>query len=189
MVKLPKNIKDKVKNAIFAKADKYGYARRSRNENGRFMDDLVEDPEIGHILKEYMSGERIRTYIKDGILNAYAKEKNKQTLALHDPITIIQQEYNIETVIIQKQGAVTVCRSSDNQMFVISQGTVLKWETALRKVLELVARTPNLCVNKKYPSICLQLAVINEDITEGDITQIKTALAAVSVQVSFCRGE
>jgi hypothetical protein len=47
---LTPDIKTK-KKAIYEKADKFGYASCGRNDSGRFIDDLVNDPEIGGIIK------------------------------------------------------------------------------------------------------------------------------------------
>lgn len=68
---LPKNIQAKVKRAVYKKADEFGYMECGRIESGRFLDILVDDPDVGKIIIEYMPKERVRTYIKDGILNAY----------------------------------------------------------------------------------------------------------------------
>jgi len=184
--------KAKIKRAIFKKADTFGYASCARNDSGRFMDELVEDPEVGGVLKEYMSKEKIRTYIKDGVLNAYTKELTKKVLASASPFETIQQIYSVPSSIIQKSQSksmgVSVSRSDDGRIFVISGGTVLKWETALRKALDLIARQPGLIVNGTTPSICLHLAVINQNITDGEKKHIAAALEAIFVKARFCAG-
>ena len=183
---LPKDVMARIQRAVFQKADEYGYASRGRIENGRFMDDLVDDPEIGGVIKEYVQGGKVRTYIKDGILNAYTKQKTKQVLGSYVPVQIICHTFGVEQAFILKQGDIVVCRASNDCIFIIGKGTVLKWETALRKALEYIARTPGVRADDRYPFICLQLAVINDDITEGDKAQITSALAAVGVRVFFC---
>ena len=183
---LPKDVAARVQKAVFEKADKHCYASRSRVENGLFMDELVDDPEIGGVIKEYVQGGKVRTYIKDGVLNAYTKQITSRILRAADPIQIICRTYGEEQAFVLSRGDIVVCRSSNERVYVIGRGTVLKWETALRKALEYIARTPGVLVDGRYPAICLQLAVINDDITEGDKTQITNALAAVGVKVYFC---
>ena len=78
---LPKNIQAKVKRAVYKKADEFGYMECGRIESGRFLDTLVDDPEVGKVIIEYMPKERVRTYIKDGVLNAYTKAATKRALA------------------------------------------------------------------------------------------------------------
>jgi len=186
MAMLPEKIKKRITAAIFSKADKHGYATRGRVENGQFMDELVDDPDIGQVLREYMPPERVRTYIKDGVLNAYTKTITKRVLKGHDPEQIIRVTYHIESTCIHIRNDISVCSASSKQVYIISRGTVLKWETAMRRALEFIASTPKLSASESYPSICLQLAVINDEITEGDKKHITSALAAIGVCVYFC---
>ena len=184
--------KTAVKKAIYKKADEFNYASRSRSDCGRFMDDLVTDDEVSGVLKNYMAKEKIRTYIKDGVLNAYTKELTKKALKAASPTDTIKQFYNVESSVIQKgkgkDVGLTVSRSVNGRIFVISSGTVLKWETALRKALELIAKEKGLTVNDNTPSVCLHLAVIGQDLTDADKQHINTALAAISVKARFCNG-
>lgn len=184
--------KAKIKKAIFEKADAFGYASSGRNDSGRFMDELVTDPEVGEVLKQYMSTERVRTYIKDGVLNAYSKELTKKALAAFSPTATIQHVYGIQSSVIQKckgkEASVSVSRADNGGIFVISGGTILKWETALRKALEIIARQPGLTIDGNTPSICLQLANASQDLTDGDKKHITDALSAIGVQALFCNG-
>ena len=181
----------RVRNAIFKKADEFGYSSNGRIDNGRFMDELVDDPEIGGILKEYYPKERIRTYIKDSVLNAYAKKIINVALDGTSPTETIQQIYDIPSAVIMqckgKNARVSVSRSEDGRIFVVSGGTVKYWETALKKALELIASKPGLTIDGKTPAICLRLAVpANNSLTVADKNHITTALGAVGVQAIFC---
>jgi hypothetical protein len=104
----------------------------------------------------------------------------------------VRQLFETDTTIIQKQKCngkiVSVCRSSVGEIYVVSEGTVLKWETALRKALEIIAREPGLTVDNVTPTICLQLADVSASITDGDKKHITTALAAISVKARFFSG-
>jgi hypothetical protein len=189
---LPAKTAKQVKEAVYRKADEHGYGARTRADNSAFMDSLVEDPEVGGVLKDLMVKESIRTYIKDGILNAYAKQRGREILSAESATDTVQQLFGVTTYVIQKHRdngkVVSVCRSDDDKIFVVSEGTVLKWETALRKALELIAREPGLTVAGVTPTICLQLADISASITDGDKKHISTALAAISVKARFCSG-
>jgi hypothetical protein len=187
---LPKKKASLVKTKVYAKADEFGYSTRSRTENNQFLDSLVEDPDIGGVLREYLAKEKVRTYIKDGILNAYAKQFTKNALDEVSPTDTIQQIYGVSSSVIQqctgKDARVSVSRSDDGRIFVISGGTVLKWETALRKALEIIAREAGLSVNGKTPEICLHLVATNNSLTVADKKHITTALGAVGVKAIFC---
>lgn len=180
--KLPRDKEKLIKKRVFAKADEVGYARSGRVENGRFMDELVEDPEIGGVLKEYMDKERIRTYIKDSVLNRYAKDLNKATLSCKTPEQLIQDTYGEDADEIQKKGNISVLRSSEGTIYVVSTGTVLKWETALKKALELIAKEPTLIQNGIAPKICLHLAVSSSTLADSDKKSILFALSLVGVK-------
>ena len=58
---LPNDLSKAIKKAIYQKADEFGYSTSGRIESGQFLDQLVEDPEIGGRLREYLPKERIRT--------------------------------------------------------------------------------------------------------------------------------
>jgi len=178
----------KIKEIVYTKADKYDYINRSRVDNGKFMTALVEDPNVGGVLSDYLERDKIRTYIKDGILNAYTKSRKKEILNSNSPLDTIQKIYSTAVNIIQTVGDVSVCRSNDGRVFVVSNGTFLKWETALRKALELIAREPKLFINGKTPEICLQIVVLNLGITDGDKSLITDALGAIGVKAKFCGG-
>ena len=182
--------KVRIRQAIFKKADTFGYSSSGRIDSGRFMDELVDDAEIGGVLKQYMSKERVRTYIKDSELNAYAKKIINDALDTIDQTETIRQIYGIESSIIQqctgKDARVSVSRSTDGRIFVVSGGTVLKWETALRKALELIAKETGLTIDGKTPSICLHLVSTNNSLTVADKKHITTALSAIGVQAIFC---
>ena len=180
----------RIKTAIYKKADEFGYMTCGRIESGRFMDSLVEDPQIGGVLKEYMSKEKVRTYIKDGVLNAYTKARNKKVLSEISPEGVVKSLFNNEANVIQrcsgKNAGVVVLRSNDGAIFVVSSGTTLKWETALRKALELIAREPKLVINNCTPHICLILSEASQALTDADRNHIEKALEAIAVKAVFC---
>ena len=181
-----------IPDVVYKKADEYFYSSHTRPDNSAFMDSLVIDVDVGYVLREYMDNAVIRTYIKDSILNAYSKQRGKDILSAESATDTVKQLFGIDTSVIQNQKnnnkAVSVCRSDDGKIFVVSEGTVLKWETALRKALEIIAREPGLSVDGFSQSICLQLADISASITDGDKKHISTALAAISVKARFCGG-
>lgn len=187
---LPKNVQAKIRRAVYRKADEFGYMECGRIESGKFIDTLVEDPEVGRILIEYLPKERVRTYIKDGVLNAYAKNLTKKALATTTPETTISDVFCETAFVIQKgkgkQSGLFILRSESGSIYVVSGGTVLKWETALRKALDVIANEPNLTIEGRFPLICLKLSLEGQALTEADKKHIITALGAVGVRAVFC---
>lgn len=188
---LPKNVQSKIRKAVYKKADEFGYMECGRTESGRFIDTLVDDAEVGRVLIEYMPKEKVRTYIKDGVLNMYAKNLTKKALATSTPEKTVQDTYGETAFVIQrgtgKQSDLFVLRSESGVIYVVSGGTVLKWETALRKALDVIANEPNLIIGGKSPFICLKLSLGGQSLTEADKRHIVSALGAVGVKSVFCR--
>jgi len=186
--KLPPNVRLQVKSAVYERADEFRYAERNRVENNAFLNDLVKDPEIGLRISEFIPREKVRTYIKDGILNAYSKQR-QAVLLCADPTVIAHQACgqnveHIETTTI-KSSKVHLFRREDNDYLVLVEGNVLKWETALRKALEFIARSPGLPPENHKVHLALNLASTGAPLTESDRKAIARALDFIGVNVIF----
>lgn len=187
---MPIEVRERIFQAVYRKADEFGYMACDRVQSGQFMDLLVEDPEVGLILIEYMPKERVRTYIKDTILNRYTKIVNIRALAAKSSEETIKEVYDVSAAVIgnvlSKGNELSILRSESGRIFVVSSGTVLKWETALRKALEVIAGKPTLTVEGQAPSICLKLSTPGQELTDADKQLIRCALGAVGVKAVFC---
>lgn len=187
---LPQSVRAKIKKAVYEKADEFGYMECGRPESGKFIDTLVEDPEIGLILMEYLPKEKVRTYIKDGVLNAYTKHLTNMALSKASPEKAIKDIFNEHSSIIYtgkgKQSGLFILSSESGKIYVVSGGTALKWETALRRALDIIANNPNLTIEGKSPLICLKLSLVGQALTEADKKHITTALGALGVKAVFC---
>lgn len=184
-IKLPSHVSKEIKKLVFAKADEYCYCSRSRNENGAFLDSLVSDPTIGGVLKQYISDDAVRTYIKDGVLNAYSKAVVRKKLNQVSFKSVIQDLYHVEVSEIGKIDQTSLFRSEENEFFLIHTGTYLKWETALRKLLECVATNDNITTDASAVRLCLLITVSNGEVTFSDRAQLRKALDYIGVKVSF----
>jgi len=182
-VNIPEAKRAQIFSLVYEKADAFGYATRNRPDNGMFMNSLVNDAEIGGVLAQYMPQEAVRTYIKDTILNHYTKDLVKRKSAVIEPIAVFQTMFGVDTLFVGEKKPVSVCRSADNEVYVLSIGTYLKWETALRKALEHIATLE--AVDRNQVHICLGLVVINDDITIGDKRHIEAALDLIGAKVYF----
>ena len=186
-VKLPADVSKEIKKLTFEKADAFVYGSRSRTENGAFINALVEDSEIGGRLREYMPADAVRTYIKDGVLNAYAKAlvRNKfNHISLED---VIESIYGESAKPVGTIKGTHIYRDENNSIYLIHLGTYLKWETALRKLLECVACNTQITEQAQTVHLCLVLAVSNGEMSFGDRQQIERALNYINVKVYFAR--
>jgi hypothetical protein len=186
MKKVPSKIQKEIKAAVYEKADAHGYMHRDRTENGVFMENLVKDAEVGGRLAEYMLKAELKTYIKDAILNRYAKDKTAAALAASAG-ELIRREFSQDSDVIEskKNSRISLHRLANGDLLIVAGGTLLKWETALRKVLEYIAKAPGLPPEKGPLKVLLNLATNNRCLTESDKGLIKNALGFVGVKVSF----
>lgn len=182
-VTLPKKLQKDVRDAIYQRADEFGYAYRGRRENGLFMTSLISDPEIGGKLSEYMGKGNIRTYIKDAVLNKYTKDIINRSLSAIDPVALVRKVYAEESAEISSKAFVHICANKSN-VFIICDGTVTKWESALRKALETASNLPN--EDNKQIKICLKLASLGSSTSKGDKSLITKGLSFIGAEVYFC---
>ena len=180
---LPKKLQKEVREAIYKRADEFGYAYRGRRENGGFMTSLISDPEIGGRLAEYMPKGNIRTYIKDAVLNKYTKDIINRSLTEIDPVGIVRKVYEEESTEISSKAFVHIC-ANKAKVFIICDGTVAKWESALRKALETASNLPN--EDEKQIEICLKLASLGSSTSKGDKSLITKGLSFIGAEVYFC---
>ena len=188
--RLPQQVREKLIRIVYKKADEFGYMECDRVTSGQFMDMLVDDQEVGGVIRQYIQKERVRTYIKDTILNRYTKDATSKMLSSKTPEQTIEEEYGEAADVIQKiKGSAYDChvlRSEYGNIYIVSEGTFLKWETALRKGLEVIANEPNLTIEGRVPSLCLKLSLEGLALAEADKKLIRTALAAAGVKATFC---
>jgi len=78
-LRIPDAVRNSVIQKVFQIADAEGYMTNNRVESTRFIDRLVVKPEVGEVLLGFMEEKKVRTYIKDGILNQYTKLKRNVT--------------------------------------------------------------------------------------------------------------
>lgn len=184
---LPREVQIQVKLAAYRKADEFGYMYKSRVESGEFMDRLVRDREVGAVLADFMSKDSIKTYIKDAILNRYMKDKKKERLP-SDPEglgLVVARFYGSNAYPIDGDSNTHLFRLNDDSYALVSQGTLLKWETALRKALEYIEKAPGLPPQGVKMRVLLNIASLGTHSTHADRDHLKKSLAFVGVDVNF----
>lgn len=139
LMAIPADVRKSIRKTVFARADDYDYMRRSRPENQRFIQSLTNDPLVGGRLADFMPREKVRTYIKDAILNAYAKTKNYENQSINY-LQEISNALGSDAELIEAGGStrtpLIIAKTQDGRLVVAKVGTVLKWETAVRHVAE-----------------------------------------------------
>lgn len=161
-VQLPRDVQKRVKEEIYRQADETHYLRMGRIENGLFMDSLLACEEVGGVLRQYMPSEKVRTYIKDGVLNRYSKDRRPLE---RDIDAVVHSAFSSGAIEIEYSKPVSLHRLDSGELLVASRGTYAKWETAVRRMLEFMAAAPGLRDGSPAPRKLLVLfsggAVIN----------------------------
>lgn len=141
--KVPKAIKQQITTYFFQQADNHRYLNKSRPENRTFIEAMVKDPNVGGLLSEFMPKAAVRVYIKDALLNAYAKERRSRP---RDIQHILCRRYTgpITEIEYKKNDNVSLHRSEEGNLVAVVRTSHLKWETGLRKLLLYVAAAPGL---------------------------------------------
>lgn len=180
---LPRDIQLEIKNTIYEMADAHHYMNRGRIENGIFINNLTKHPEVGDILLQYMTKSEIRTYIKDAVLNRYAKDKKQEELSSKDESSIIAETFGQDANLIEKRNGVSFYRLEHMDYLLISCGTFVKWETALRKALEYISNAPGLPPQNNKLHILLNLALAGRILTDADKDHLAKSLDFIGLKV------
>jgi len=185
--KPPREIANSVKEKVFSAADDFCYLAKSRTENGKFLDDLVAQQDIGGVLGQYMRKAEIRTYIKDAVLNRYSKDKTRAAKP-KDMVGIIKSKYGFDTTLIDTDATakIRLYKSTPNvmnaQYVIVAEGTVLKWETALRKALLYIPSKPFSNDPENTVHILLNIFAQHKPVSPADKKFLNKALARCGAQ-------
>lgn len=143
--KIPKAIAQRIKETVFKAADETDYLAMARTDSGAFLNGLVTRPDVGGEIIKYISRDEVRHYIKDAILNRYSKDKTKEATP-GDLKPIVKSAFGLDAGESHSQVKLSLYRSIDrertDEFVVVSEGTVLKWETALKKALLFISAKP-----------------------------------------------
>jgi hypothetical protein len=153
MVNLPKEVQQQIRDIVYKKADEHEYLLKDRSQNGSFIKNLVKDESVGGRLSDFIRKQEIKTYIKDAVLNRYAKDRRKLPRDVSKEVSAV-----IKTSVTEfdYKNRISVYRTEDGKFVVVTRGTYLKWETALRKGLEFISAYPAL--SKGETKVALLLA-------------------------------
>jgi len=177
--KVPDDIAKEIKECVFQEADRVNYLARSRTDNGNFLAQLVAMAKVGGRLSQYMKKAEIRTYIKDAILNRYSKDKTQEERP-DDLGRIILKEIGIQAHFEEEdaKSQITLFKSpSDSCFVVVVDGTVLKWETALRKALLYIASKPFSQNSNASIKVVLTLFARHQKVSPSDFRHLEKALS------------
>jgi len=177
-IKIPQNVAQKIKQIVFDAADEIDYLAMARPDSGAFLNGLVTRPDVGGEIIKYISRDEVRHYIKDAILNRYSKDKTKEATP-DDLKPIVKSIYGLEAEESHSEVKLCLYRSTTperlSEYVVISEGTILKWETALKKALLFISAKP-FSKTASEVHILLLLFAQHKPVPPSDKKNIENAL-------------
>lgn len=181
--KVPEDVAKEIKEIVYNEADTVNYLAQTRTYNGNFLAQLVSMPKVGGRLSQYMKKAEVKTYIKDAILNRYSKDKTVSARP-DDFKKIIDELFSVKANFIEfdsrSQISLFSCHQ-DGRYFVVADGTVLKWETALRKALLYIASKPSF--ESKNINIVLTLFARYQKVCASDFQILSHALSICNAKI------
>ena len=134
---LPTKVRERVHAQVFKLADEFGYLSKSRTENAKFMVALV-DSAIGRELAQFMPKAEVKTYLKDAVLNRYAKDRRKLPTNVDAYLTPLFPTQ--KHLVYEKPMSCSLHKCSNSEFLAVARVGVVKYETGLRKLLEFAAK-------------------------------------------------
>jgi len=186
--KIPTKIFENIYSQVATKAEAAGYGNIGPSETSKFIDQLVTDASVGNKLKEYLPNGKIRTYIKDTLLDKYNRSQNEVP---QDVSKYISNTFRCNTLEVEyeKHNRVSLHRfeHKDNHLLVVARGTFTRWETALRKALAYIVRCH--AKNKTTPKIEILLVISanRHVVTSADEESLRKALDIVGVKLALLK--
>ena len=72
---LPTDIRDLIRQKIWAKADELDWPRISDFERTTWYENWTKDKDVGGVLSHFMDARKVRVYIKDSLLKPYLRSR------------------------------------------------------------------------------------------------------------------
>ena len=184
---IPKGIKKTIKQKTFAILDERQYLSQTRRENGLLMNELVANPDIGGVLSGFMPKAAIKTYIKDALINDYAKKQNAKSIsgeAVEARLTV-SEGTNVHLIEGSFDKKVMFLCAENGTLIVAGIGSLSKWETALRKALEFIEKAPNLPPTTGALKVYLLISMKGKSLTDSEKKHIINTLSLINISLEL----
>ena len=185
-VRMPRKVMMEIRELVYQRLDAVNYLAQGRIENGQFMEQLSRDPVVGGRIAEYTGREKVKTYIKDALINRYAKERTKPPSDLSTTVAGVVGE-KVSTRVDDGGARDISLYRGGSTLVVVSCGRFLKWETALRKLLEYMGRKRSRLEHNsaRRPVLMLVLMTGGKRISSADKELLERSLEAIQVKVGL----
>ncbi len=186
-MRIPENVASKLRKEVFGRADDVGYLLLSRQDSKAFIDELVAAPGIGQKIADFTGKEKVRTYIKDAILNKYSKDKAREARPA-DLAPVVKRQFGFGVTLVDAAEDVFLYKSCDGKSahYVVAvNGSYIKWETALKKALLYLPGKPFAGEKEATVGLLLTLFCGGTKRNHADKEHLKKALDVCKAKVYF----
>ncbi|MED3501525.1 hypothetical protein P4479_24185 [Brevibacillus agri] len=180
MKRVPDTIRNEILDRIYELADREGYLTNNRVDNAVFMERLLTNPDIGGTLEAFMPKEKVRVYIKDSMLNRYAKDR--RSITMEKLLNVLAEVFQQPVSLVNTDNDVSLCNTESGFYIVVTIGSYTKWETALRKILLFIGKTNLINQGSELKKIIV-ISTGGVPIPTGEEEVLKRALSEVGVGV------
>lgn len=165
--KVPPKVKERIFGKVVELADSHGYLRQKRPANGRFIESLVANPEIGGKLVEYLDKIRVKSYVSDCLIKDYVRQKKP---AAADPETVIPETFKGAVFVEQRRG---ISKFAFSGSWILATCCTFKhWEIGVKK---LALAASQFRADVKAPKMLL-LVHMEGHTNTGDKKQMESAI-------------
>ncbi len=177
---IPERVKVTVEEEAFALLDQWKYLNRTRVENSQFMDHLAHHTELGQKLGQFLDAAAVRKYIKDVLVNKYAKSRRDMPRDIESQLSRLVNEpiHEVEWVVRDR---LSLHRTASGKYIVTARTTFVKWETGLRKILFYTVDKPVLQGLSEVRK-CLAVFEHGSVVNPTDRDHLQRALSPISVE-------
>lgn len=183
--KIPQKVRREIRDFAYAEAQKHQYLLKSKHENAAFLDRLVKHQKVGGRLREYMPPDRVKSYVKDAIINKYSKRERHLPRDITD---LVSKQYPgvVHEISYDREKAVSLHRVEGGPVVAASRTAYMKWETGLRKLLLYVAAAPGLPPSDGSPvKLLLIIYQHGNPVNESDRALTERGLGLVGVDCAW----
>ncbi len=182
MATLPKDVESEIKTLAYELCEKYRYGTGDIDSSG-FINLLLSREDVGGRLKQYLPESRVRVYIKDTLCGRYTKDLIAAKMEKYSATEAVKQVYGVGTIIVGKSGYVTICREEQGELiYLVDYSTLIRWESALRRIMEYIAKTPSIYENSSNVRICLVVVDQTEKMSYSDKQFLEKTLGLVKAK-------
>lgn len=176
-VTIPPKVKEKISVRVTELADAHGYLTQKRPSNGLFIERLVNDPEVGEKLGEFLEKSRIKSYIKDVFIKEYSEAKRSTSI---DVSAVVSARFH-EAELVERKGAIHKF-SSGGTWIIVTCASFRRWEIGVKKL----ALAASIFPSGGAPRMVLLLHTEGHHANAGDKRQAEQAIVTLGIEVIWC---